>query len=177
MSLTIENKERVSQSNNAKKSAATQPENVSIHTTANKKSKTNHDIECYKHCIEICEKDKSELVKKLKTGKFTELDKQFATEAKHPIAMGIGYAGMAICGIGMSAAILCFMEPHILVGGIAVAAVGTAIAGVAKGIIVNGDVKNTTEKDLRNYIQSEINKIDEKIADYKEEIKKLETKE
>ena len=134
MSLTIENNERVSQSNNVKKSAATQPNNVSINTTANKKSKTNHDIECYEDCIKICEKNKSELVKKLKTGKFTELDKQLATEAKHPIAMGVGYAGAAISGVGMSAAILCFMEPHILVGGIAVAVVGAAIAGVAKGI-------------------------------------------
>ena len=153
---------------------AIQSKNDNINIVTKKNSKANHDIECYRDCIKICEKNKSKLVEKLKKGTFSEQDKQYATEAKHPIAMGIGYAGMAICGIGMSAAILCFMEPHILVGGIAVAAVGTAIAGVAKGIIVNGDVKNTTDKDIQNYIKSEINKIDEEIAGYKEEIRKLE---
>ena len=176
MSLKVGNKEIVSQLNNVKKSAATQSENVSIYTAACGSSKRNSDIESYKNCIRICEEQKKELVEKLNKGNFSQLDKEEATEAKHPIAMGIGYAGMAISGLGLSAAAVCFFEPYTLVGGLAAGVVGAAIAGVAKGIIVNGDVKNTTEEDIRNYIQSKIDKIDKEIANYEEKIKRLEAK-
>ena len=152
---------------------AIQSKNASTNTAAKKNSKADHDIECYKSCIEICEKRKSTLLETLKTGNYSEQQRMYATEAKHPIAMGFAYTGAIISGLGMSTAILGFMNPGALVGGIAAALVGAAIAGISKGIIVNGDIKNTTEKDMQNYIKSEISKLDKKIANYKEEIKQL----
>lgn len=174
MSLTVVNEERVSQSQNIIKSDKTHAKPNSIHSECKKTQKNSHEIESCKHLIEMYEDDKKKLLDILKTKNYSESLKMEVTEAKHPIAMGIGYAGLTMWGGGFSVAALGFMEPLTLIGGLAVGFVGAAIAGVAKGIVVNGDMKNTTDKDIQNYIKSEINKIDEKIAEYKEKLRKLE---
>ena len=174
MSITVENRKINAPICGSESTAATQSaKNIDIDFNVPKNQKNAREIQRCQDLIKMYKKEKNELLETIKTGEYTESQKMLASEAKHPVAMGFAYAGGGLFGLGGAAALLGFMYPPVLIGGLAVALTGVAIAGVAKGCIVNGDVKNLTEQDMQNYIQSEIDKIDEKIAYFNERIAQL----